>query len=319
MNPFFISFKKRVRALPFLGVSLSIIYGLVRKLRGDPRLLIQTIFGLYLKIISDFLKRNSLTGGLITSAGEYYLKMPDGIYLYYNYSLPSLTLGDGQGLALLRAHSRLPLEDFVINFLKGSKVYFDVGANSGYYFALKVAQSNRDVQIYAFEPDPKILHHLRKNININKANSITLFEIALAEECGSFSMTADLGASNFLINQNDLLVNTIEVTVQTLDAFTNQNSIHQIDLIKVDIEGRELDFIKGASATIAKFRPVLLLELNDALLRRGGSSLSDVLIRLKSISYHCYRVKDSNDALCFPSESLNQFLPRDSANWLKEL
>lgn len=319
MNIYFLSIRKRVRALPIFGVALSIIYGLIRKLRGDSRLYIQVVLGLHLRFIARFINKNSLTGGVITSAGEYYLQMHDGIFLYYNYAIPSLTQGDGQGLESLDAQFKSPLEEFIISFMTGNKVYLDVGANSGYYFALKVAQSNKGAQIFAFEPDPKILYHLRKNIRINKAKSITLLEMALADKCGSFPMTAELGASNFLVAQKELIANTIEVNVQTLDVFAKKCEIDRIDLIKVDIEGREFDFLKGATASIAKFRPVLLLELNDALLRRGGASLSHVLTSLHRDNYGCYRVKDSNDALCFPNEKLEQLLPKNSIDWLEEL
>ena len=319
MNIYFLSIRKRIRALPVLGFALSISYGIFRKLRGDPRLLVQAMLGLHLRFIAKFLRKYSLVGGVITSTGEYYLRMHDDIFLYYNYSIPSLTIGDGQGLESLDTQFKSPLEEFVISFMKENEVYLDVGANSGYYFALKVAQSNAHAKIFAFEPDPKILFHLRKNIQINNAKSIMLFEMALGDTCGSFPMTAELGASNFLVAQTGLISNTIKVDVQTLDVFAKKCEIDRIDLIKVDIEGREFDFLKGATVSISEFRPVLILELNDSLLQRGGSSLSQVLTHLYSKKYYCYRVKNSNDALCFPSEKLEQFFPKNSVEWLEEL
>jgi hypothetical protein len=89
-------------------------------------------------------------------------------------------------------------------------------------------------------------------------------------------------------------------------------------VIKVDIEGGEYDFIRGAQKSIEKFRPVMILELNDALLRRNNSSRSRVVIFLKKLGFRCYQIENSNDVLVSHKDKSN--IAREVAEtWLREM
>jgi hypothetical protein len=140
-----------------------------------------------------------ISGGTFTEDGEFYLRSYDGIHLYYNFSDDGYTLGDGQGLDFRPAKGRQSLEEFLMRCLENGMVYFDVGANNGYYYSLKVAKRFRACRVYAFEPDPRILLHLTRNIAIDQADRVKMIQQALSDHTGVRKMTALLGASNFLI------------------------------------------------------------------------------------------------------------------------
>jgi FkbM family methyltransferase len=258
-----------------------------------------------------------MTGGVFNDQGEFYLKTHDGIYLYYNFSDGKYTIGDGQGLDFRPARTKQPLEEFLMRCLANEMVYFDVGANNGYYYALKVAKNHPGCSVYAFEPDPRIFHHLTKNVAINQAGRVAAIREALSDHVGLARMTALLGASNFLIPEGGTTdQNTIDVKCTTLDAFVTRNRIQRIDWIKVDIEGGEPVFLHGSSETLQRFKPVMIMELNPALLTRNGSSVEEVTSSLTELGYECLHVKDSADAIAIPREKLS-LLTKTESSWLE--
>jgi FkbM family methyltransferase len=258
-----------------------------------------------------------MTGGSFNAQGEFYLRTWDGLYLYYNFSDDTRTIGDGQGLDFRPARVAPPVEEFLMSYLKDEMVYFDVGANNGYYYSLKVATRRRGCKVYAFEPDPRIFFHLTKNVTINHAEGVKAIQEALTNYTGVARMTALLGASNFLIpNGISSDQRSIGVTCTTLDAFVAQNDIARIDCIKVDIEGGEFDFLDGARESLRRFKPTMILELNSELLRRSRSSIEQVRSLLAELGYEVLQVKDSTDALAIPSDKMDLLTPHDYS-WLQ--
>lgn len=130
-------------------------------------------------------------------------------------------------------------------------------------------------------------------------------------------MTALLGANNFLLTKNNQVA-AIQVECNTLDNFVAQNRIIRIDLIKVDIEGGEYDFLIGARNSLTRFKPMLVLELNDELLRRSGASTDAVLALMHSLRYKCFKVRESSDALAVPRTKMRTLRESDHI-WLDPL
>jgi FkbM family methyltransferase len=287
----------------------------VRKL--NPSRYRRSMFINQMKKVSSFVTTNKMTGGYLTQDGEFYLRTPDCLYLYYNFDNDQYTLGDGQGLDFRRALEVSALEKFLIRYLEDGMVVFDIGANNGYYYSLKIAHRLRHSHVFAFEPDLRILYHLRKNIEFNGLTNLTVVPQALSNRVGMARMTALLGANNFLLTKNNPVAAT-QVECNTLDNFATQSRITRIDLIKVDIEGGEYDFLMGARNSLTRFKPMLVLELNDELLRRSGASTNAVLGLMHSFRYKCFRVRESSDALAVPRTKMRALIESDRI-WLDPL
>jgi len=271
-----------------------------------------------LRRLSKLNVRDEVPGGVLTQQGEFYLRTFDGIYLFYNFSDDKYTLGDGQALDFRPARTAQPLERFLLSYLKEGMIYFDVGANNGYYYCLKVAKAVKGCRVYAFEPDPRILLHLRNNILYNSAQSVTVVSQALSNFTGSARLTEYLGASNFLlVKVGQTSVSTIDVECTTLDQFVLHAGMERLDLMKVDIEGGEHNFLEGSRATLLRLRPIMVLELNPNLLHRSGSTVSAVESLLSELGYVCRHVKDSNDAIAIPREKASLLTESDDL-WLNK-
>jgi FkbM family methyltransferase len=270
-----------------------------------------------LERLSSFIVRNEMIGGCMTGDGDFYIKTRDGIYLYYNFRDDRYTPGDGQGLDFRSADVPTLLEDFLMRYLRDGMVFIDVGANNGYYYSLKVARRFSGCSVYCFEPDTRILYHLRKNVAYNQLGNVVVVPQALSSYCGTARMTAGLDASNFLVVDGAVSFPTVEVECTTLDDFVTRNSIARVDFMKVDVEGGEYNFLKGGKTTLESLAPIVCLELNDILLRRSEASTDLVLSFLGDLGYKCFRIKNSNDALAVPVSKMNVLGERSHCSWIE--
>ena len=294
--------KGRIRRSPFLFNLCLRIYASAWLRFTNRRAFLRYQFIDALKKLSGLVTGNGLVGGLMTDDGDFFLRMPDGIFLFYNFRHPQWTIGDGQSLECKSGESAMHLEQFIQNKLNDNSVYFDVGANNGYFYALKVARRHPGCRVHAFEPDVRIFGPLMKNVAFNGAANVVLIPIALSDSDGTGRMPANMGASGYLLSSKTESTLQVEVRVTTLDNYVSQENIHRLDLIKVDIEGGEYRFIKGSEVTLRKLRPLVIVELREELLRRSHASVDKVVDVMGSLDYVGYRVSDHVDAVFLPRE-----------------
>ena len=76
----------------------------------------------------------------------------------------------------------------------------------------------------------------------------------------------------------------VTVECPSIDAYVRNTGLIP-DLIKIDTEGTELSVVQGAKETIAKYKPILVLEMNPASARQAGTTLSRLVDELESLSY----------------------------------
>jgi FkbM family methyltransferase len=274
----------------------------------DPKASLLLKFHKKVKGLAKLISENDLVGGMLTKKGEYYIITRDNIYMYYNFA-NGYTEGTGQDLIITSNQTIWDTEKLILSLLNEKSVYIDIGANNGYYFTLKVAQKYKDCRIFAFEPDEKILMHLNKNIELNGFKNVEVVNQALTNFVGTTKMTSELGASNYLITKSkSVMERSFVVNCNTLDNFIKERKINNVNLMKVDIEGGEFNFLMGAEQCLRKVRPVLVIELDDKLLSRSQSSINKVLTYSESLGYFCYRVNSGRDAVLVPKDKKEQVL-----------
>ncbi len=164
--------------------------------------------------------------------------------------------------------------------LSPGDVAFDVGAHVGYYTLLAATRVGMAATVFAFEPNPRNLRHLRHHVEINGLENVEIVPVAVADavgvarfEQGSGSGTGHLGDAGAL-----------EVPTLTLDAFVAQRGVVP-QVIKIDVEGAELRVLHGARQLLQDHHPVLFLSTHGpgvhaactALLRESGYRVEAVL------------------------------------------
>jgi FkbM family methyltransferase len=161
----------------------------------------------------------------------------------------------------------LEMQKRVAQYVKPGDIFFDVGANVGFYSVL-AARLTDPGMVYAFEPLPKNLCYLRKHIELNRIQNIKIVEMAISDEVGTgFFEVENTRAMGRLQESGNLRVRT-----STLDALLSEGKVAPPDCIKMDIEGAEFHALLGARQCFTRYRPKLFLathssEVHDACCR----------------------------------------------------
>ncbi len=151
-------------------------------------------------------------------------------------------------------------------------ICYDIGANIGYH-ALVMAEAAENGKVYAFEPIPQVCEILKKNIDINHKQNITIVPKVVARVVGKIQLgldtSIDQAAIKFATNsENHRTREIIECDGDTLDNFVSVGNTPP-SLIKIDVEGAEVDVLQGAHGILAQYHPLVLCETHGQAAARG--------------------------------------------------
>lgn len=145
---------------------------------------------------------------------------------------------------------------------------FDVGANIG-IFTLKAACQHGAAQTYAFEPDPETFVRLLKNLWRNGLSNVVAIQKAVGKAPGvarftrgSASTVGHLGAA-----PGQLIGSELTVDVVSLSSVIQQEKIPVVNLLKLDVEGAEVDALQGAEPVLDRIERVVVESHSADLLR----------------------------------------------------
>lgn len=131
------------------------------------------------------------------------------------------------------------------------------------FFAHEVSSEGR---VYTFEFIPSNLAILKRNLGLNPhlRDLVQVIEAPLWDTSGQVFYCTDEGPSSRLSTRRST-AGEIETTTVTLDSLVAARKIPRVDFIKMDIEGAELAALRGAEATLRRFRPKLAISLYHSL------------------------------------------------------
>jgi FkbM family methyltransferase len=155
-------------------------------------------------------------------------------------------------------------------------VVLDIGANVGFYTLLAARMVGPSGRVLAFEPLPDNLPVLRRHLAVNGLTNVDVIPAAVASRSGSRRFnTGEYPATGQLSE-----LGGIEVDVVSLDDLRAAGRLSRVDLMKIDVEGAELEVLEGARAVLEEFRPVVIMELHNPEMDRKCPEL------LRSLGYH---------------------------------
>ena len=172
-----------------------------------------------------------------------------------------------QNLDFVRGSTEPPVQKCVAEHLVPGGVFYDVGANVGFFSLLAARCVGKAGSVYAFEPVTLNAEAIRRNAELNGFGNIFVFEVAADAKTGTgelFVTEWDGGASLSRSAVSPMeRVQRRAVSVVALDDLIDAQSLRPPTLVKIDVEGAEIGAIHGMLKTIAKFRPVLVFEVDD--------------------------------------------------------
>lgn len=190
-------------------------------------------------------------------------------------------------------------EKAVMNYLFGRigknvrPIIFDVGANVGDY-SIEVNSVFKDVELHCFEPSKETFAILEKNLKNYK--NIKLHNFGLGEKNKTAILYSDEKGSGLAslydrkLEHCGIKMNQREnVDIRSLDDFCRENKIKQIHLLKMDVEGNELNVLKGAEKTI-KFGSIDLIQFEFGGCNIGSRTFFKDFFDLLNSDYKIYRI-----------------------------
>jgi FkbM family methyltransferase len=227
-----------------------------------------------------------------------------GVFWYKFFKIKK---GDGSKLFRFRVpkygyefYSRLNKDDFKLMALhedeiidqfcpKPGDTVVDVGAHIGLYTIIASKRVGPTGKVIAIEPDPENCNLLKRNVELNRLTNVIILE------CAAFSSNTKLklylpGKERGFTKLSTVMSNRtttdtfLDVNGNTLDHLMLMQGLTQVNWIKIDVEGAELEVLKGGTATLSTSKDIaLLIEVHNV----NDIDLHTVIVRyLQPYDFH---------------------------------
>jgi FkbM family methyltransferase len=207
---------------------------------------------------------------LLGRASRWYGRAPVPIagglgHLLY-VSTADLPLDHAHAGLIVRGTLEPPVQEALRRLLAPGAVFFDVGANIGFFTILGARLVGPQGRVVAFEPVPACARAVARNIELNGFGQAEIREQAVGARSGSARLLV-VGEASWShlasTGRHADVREEIDVAVVSIDELVAAGAIPPPDVLKVDTEGAELQAIEGMRATIERHRPAIVCELHD--------------------------------------------------------
>ncbi|HEX5003428.1 MAG TPA: FkbM family methyltransferase [Bacteroidia bacterium] len=172
------------------------------------------------------------------------------------------------------------------------KQIVDIGSNVGYFSLLAASVTTKNTIIIAYEPSPVTFKKLSENINLNKyENRVVAVQAGLSDQDGSldlFISSEENSGMTSLVRPGNFSGEIVVVKVLNAQKALTLQGISNPDLIKIDVEGNEMNVIKGLASILESAKPVIYIEILDANLKKFNSGADEVYEFLRNMGYKSF-------------------------------
>jgi len=217
---------------------------------------------------------------------------------------------------------------FVEKMLRPGMTVLDIGAHHGLYTLLASGRVGKRGRVIAFEPSPRERKRLRRHLWLNRSKNVAVQSCALGDEHREAELFLVTGREDWCNSlrapQIDARTTTVRVELERVDDVMEKLGITRVDFIKLDVEGAELSILRGARATLAASRPVILAEVQDLRTRPWGYAAREIIYFLERAGYWWYALT-ANSNLQPISTQLETYnanlvaLPEERADGIREM
>jgi FkbM family methyltransferase len=173
-----------------------------------------------------------------------------------------------------------------------SWVVFDIGAFIGFYTVLFGRLCGPEGKVIAFEPIEGLSEQMLRSCRANRLHNVAVEAKAVgaqnteSEFWAHEDQKSGFGTSSSLRRRAGF--RPMRVPLVTLDSYVLDGSLKRVDLIKIDVEGTEIDVLEGALKTLELFKPIVLVEFN----RKEDRVLGELF--LQESGYSCREIGSSS-------------------------
>jgi polyisoprenyl-phosphate glycosyltransferase len=227
------------------------------------------------------------------TAGELQVRLANGARFVWDpedvRTAPNIALLDG---------AYEPRELAVLSGLASNrKIIIDVGANIGWYAIQLSRIAGDEAKVFCFEPVPATHARLARNVRLNGLEArIRTFDFGLSDKAGTVGFFLPASSGSVAASARNLhpeqQVVRLSVRLEMLDDVAARERIERVDLIKCDVEGAELQVLRGAKRIIERDNPVVFLEMLRKWSLQFDYHPNDIIQLLHQSGYRCWAVGD---------------------------
>jgi FkbM family methyltransferase len=195
-----------------------------------------------------------------------------------NVSPQAVTISEGVGAGLkfapdssnpdfARGTYELPLQKALAHYLKPGDVFYDIGANIGFFTVLAAHLVGKSGCVYAFEPVPENAQRIRHNLKLNHFSNGTVLKKAVSVHTGKGRLLLAQHSGGAMLSSAGTppdFKGAMNVNLVCIDDLVAQKILKPPALVKIDVEGAEIDVLKGMKQTIQEYKPIIIYEVDDA-------------------------------------------------------
>ena len=203
-------------------------------------------------------------------------------------------------------------EKFLLQVPLAGRVVYDVGCLEGLYTLFFARAVGARGQVVAFEPNPQNCVAIRDNVTINRFTNVRLMEIGLGTGPGTMELvipfgfpgqgTVDSELKDHYLKQTG--TRRVSVRIDSLDRVAGSDRLPPPDVMKVDVEGFELQVLEGAVETLREHQPKLFVELHGLEPEHRVANMRRIIDLLRGVGYRSFLHVESGQPVDLASTRL---------------
>ena len=210
---------------------------------------------------------------------------------------------DAFRLSIYGIHSKIDFEIFQKYVKKGDNV-LDIGANIGYFTLMLAKLVGPTVKVFAFEPDPRNISLLKKNIETNGYQNVVVVPKAVSnvnEKCTLFTSQSTFGQNRIYEPKKTKNQEYVPIESETIfldNFFMNNEKIENISFVKIDVEGAEKYVLEGMKNILSLNKNIKIFsEIDLDFLNDAGSSYTEMIEFLEKRGFTVFLVNEANNKI----------------------
>ena len=220
--------------------------------------------------LAERVRSGRASRAVLRRAASWYGRAPvpvaGGLGHLLQVSTADLPLDHAHAGLIVRGTLEPPVQEALRRLLAPGAVFYDVGANIGFFTILGARLVGPEGRVIAFEPVPACARAVARNIELNGFTHAEIREAAVGARSGSdrLLVVGEASWSHLASTGRHADVREeIDVDVVSIDELVGAGAIPPPDVLKIDTEGAELQAIEGMRQTIVRHRPAIVCELHD--------------------------------------------------------
>ena len=182
--------------------------------------------------------------------------------------------------------------------IKPGDICWDIGANIGFYTCLLAAQVGDNGRVVAFEPASRTYGYLKENVSLNQFTNVTVVNKGLGdtqEQRPLYYSEAGLAEGTASLKYTHGRAASERVTLDTIDNLFRELSAP--NFVKIDVEGYQLEVLKGGEHYLKTHAPLLIAELKDVG-ETNREAFKEIEDYVTDLGYQLYEIRKHSIRRC---------------------